>query len=138
MEKFHEKQHTFGTISIISNTGKSPCETYSQYKIRGQIETMIDALKNIVDADRTYMQNQTALEGWMFINLIALKWYYSILNLLKKHELNKKYTPGDFLLFLSEMKMVKINNIWQKSEITKKTAELLEKLNIRYPTANDS
>ena len=138
MEKFHEKQHTFGTISIISNTGKSPCETYSQYKIRGQIETMIDALKNIVDADRTYMQNQTALEGWMFINLIALKWYYSILNLLKKHELNKKYTPADFLLFLSEMKMVKINNIWQKAEITRKTAELLEKLNILYPTANDS
>jgi hypothetical protein len=99
---------------------------------------MIDALKNIVDADCTYMQNQTALEGWMFINLIALKWYYSILNLLKKHELNKKYTPADFLLFLSEMKMVKINNIWQKSEITKKTAELLKKLNIRYPTANAS
>jgi transposase len=72
MEKFHEKRHAFGTISIIGNTGKSSREIYAQYKIRGQVETMIDTLKNIVDADRTYMQNQTALEGWMFINLIAI------------------------------------------------------------------
>ena len=50
------------------------------------------------------MQNELALEGWMFINMIALKWYYILLNLLKKHELNKKYSPADFLLFLSEVK----------------------------------
>ena len=131
---FHEKQHTFGTVSIIGNTGKLARETYLQYKIRAQVETMIDTLKNILEADRTCMQNQTALEGWMFINLIALKWYYSILNLLRKHQLNKKYTPADFLLFLSEIKMVKINNIWQKAEIIKKTAEMLEKLNIQFPT----
>jgi len=30
-------------------------------------------------------QNELALEGWMFINMIALKWYYVILNKLKKH-----------------------------------------------------
>ena len=41
------------------------------------------------------------IEGWMFVNMIALKWYYVILNLLKKYELNKKYSPADFLLFLS-------------------------------------
>jgi transposase len=135
MEKFHEKQHTFGTISIISNTCRSPDEIYNLYKIRGQIETMIDTLKNVMDADRTYMQTRTALQGWMFINLIALKWYYTILNLLKKHELNRKFTPCDFLLYLSELKMVKINNIWQRSEITRKTAEMLEKLNIQCPPA---
>ena len=50
----------------------------------------------------------TTLEGWMFINLIALKWYYVILNLLKKHELNKKYSPTDFLMFLVEVKIMKI------------------------------
>ena len=138
MEKFHEKNHAFGTISIIGNTGKSSREIYAQYKIRGQVETMIDTLKNIVDADRTYMQNQTALEGWMFINLIAIKWYYQILNLLKTYELNKKYSPADFLLFLSEIKMVKINNIWQKAEVTRKTAAMTEKLKIQYLTPNAS
>jgi hypothetical protein len=130
MEKFHEKRHAFGTIAIIENTGKSPREIYVNYKTRGEVETMIDTLKNIVDADRTYMQNELALEGWMFINMIALKWYYVILNMLKKNELNKKYSPSDFLLFLSEVKMVKINNIWHRAEVTKKTIELLQKLGI--------
>ena len=93
-------------------------------------ETMIDALKNIIEADRTYMQNEQALEGWMFINLIALKWYYTILNLLKKKGLNKKYSPMDFLLFLSEIKKVKINDQWYNAEMTKKTRDLLQSLNI--------
>ena len=130
LEKFHEKRHAFGTIAMIENTGKSPREVYVNYKTRGEVETMIDALKNIVDADRTYMQNEKALEGWMFINMIALKWYYALLNLLKKHELNKKYSPADFLLFLSEVKMVKINNTWHRAEVTRKNLELMQKLGI--------
>ena len=130
LDKFHEKQCRFGTLSIIDNTGKAPRDVYVDYKTRGDVETMIDALKNIVEADRTYMQNEKALEGWMFINLIALKWYYTILNLLKKNELNKKYSPMDFLLFLSEVKKVKINDQWYDAEITKNTRELLQSLNI--------
>jgi len=130
IEKFYDKRHTFGTIAIIRNTGKTARETYVEYKTRGQVETMIDTLKNIVEADRTYMQNQSALEGWMFVNMIALKWYYDLLNLLKKHELNKKYSPADLLLFLSEIKKVKINETWQNAETTRKTRELLQKLKI--------
>ncbi|MDR0231066.1 MAG: hypothetical protein LBI82_02985, partial [Dysgonamonadaceae bacterium] len=57
LEKFLDKRHTFGTIAMIENTGKSPKETYLCYKTRGQVETMIDTLKNIVDADRTYKIN---------------------------------------------------------------------------------
>ena len=122
-------------ISVLKFArNKSPKETYVDYKTRGEVETMIDALKNIVDADRTYMHNQQTLEGWMFINLIALKWYYQILNILKKYELNNKYSPSDFLLFLSEVKMVKINNTWQKAEMTKKTFELLQKMKIEHIT----
>ena len=134
MEKFHERRHAFGTIAMIENTKKPPREVYGDYKTRGEVESMIDTLKNVVDADRTCMQNELALEGWMFVNMIALKWYYVILNLLKKHELNKKYSPADFLLFLSEVKMVKINNTWQRAEVTRKTAELMQKLGIEPVT----
>ena len=134
IEKFHDKRYSFGTIAVIRNTSKTPEETYADYKTRGQVETMIDTLKNIVDADRTYMQNQTALEGWMFVNWIALKWYYQILNLLKKYELNKKYSPADFLMFLAEVKMVKINNSWKMAEMTKKTLTILKNLEIMHIT----
>ena len=70
----------------------------------------------------------------MFINLIALKWYYHILNLLKEHELNKSYTPNDLLMMLAEIKKVKINDIWLDAEKTKKTADLLRKLKIEHIT----
>ena len=134
IEKYHDKQHAFGTLSIIGSSGKSAREIYETYKIRGQVETMIDALKNVVEADRTYMQNQTTLEGWMFVNLIALKWYYIVLNLLKEHNLNKEYSPADFLLFLKEVKMVKINDNWQRAEIIEKTAGIMRKLKMGHIT----
>jgi len=134
IDSFHEKQYKLGTIAIIENTGKEPGDIFATYKTRMDVEIMIDALKNIIEADRSYMQNEKALEGWMFINLIALKWYYIILNLLKKHELNKKYSPMDFLLFLSEIKRVKINNRWYDSETTKSTYKLLQTLDILRKT----
>jgi transposase len=130
IESFHQKRHAFGTIALIDNIQKPSGEVYQYYKTRGEVETMIDALKNILDADRTYMQNPQALEGWMFVNMIALKWYYSILNLLKKHELNKNYAPMDLLMMLSEVKKVKINDMWFDAEQTKKTADLLLNLKI--------
>ena len=131
IEKFHQKQHAFGTIALLENTEKQARNVYVDYKTRGQVETMIDALKNIVDADRTFMQNPQTLEGWMFINLIALKWYYRILNLLKENELNKKYSPMDLLMMLAEIKKVKINDRWYDAEKIKKTEELIKKLKIQ-------
>jgi transposase len=120
IEKFHGKRHAFGTVAIIENTGKMAEDVYCRYKSRGEVEAMIDALKNILDADRTYMQNEHALEGWMFVNLVALKCYYTTLNLLKKHVLNGKFSPQDLFPFLSELKKVKINNEWHNTESTKK------------------
>jgi len=50
---------------------------------------MFDAMKNIIDADRTYIQNGDAIEGWMFVNHIALQFYYLIYQQLIAHKLIK-------------------------------------------------
>jgi transposase len=130
IEKFHGKRHALGATAIIENTGKMAEEVYCRYKSRGEVEAMTDALKNILDADRTYMQSAHALEGWMFVNLVALKCYNTTLNLLKKHELNRRFSPQDLFLFLSELKKVKINKDWHNTESTKKTAELLKSIGV--------
>jgi hypothetical protein len=45
-------------------TGKTPAQdTYEDYKSRNEIEILFDAYKNILHADRTYMQNNIAIEG---------------------------------------------------------------------------
>ncbi len=130
MEVFYQKQYHFGTIAMVHNTDKNPESVYINYKSRGQIEEMVDVLKNILEADSSYMQNEQALEAWMFINHISLHWYYLIYQLLAKYELTAKYSPMDFILFLKEIRKVKINGKWHLAEITKKTEKLLEKLNI--------
>lgn len=130
LETFHQKQHRFGTISIMNNLDKTPEQVYIDYKSRGQVETMIDALKNILGADKSYMQDEHALEAWMFINHIALQWYYKIFQLLKSNNLNNRFSPMDLIRFLKEVKKVKINGKWHIAEITKKNMDLLNSLNI--------
>lgn len=130
LDEFHEKQYRFGTIALLNNLEKSAEHIYSDYKSRSQIETMIDALKNVIGSDKSYMQNEQALEAWMFINYIVMHWYYRIIQMLKSAELNSKYSPMDLILFLAEVKKVKINDRWFLAEITKKTQDLLGSLGI--------
>jgi len=130
LKTFHKKQYSFGTIALMHNTKKKAQEVYLDYKSRGQVEGMIDTMKNTIGADKSYMQNEQALEAWMFINFIAIHWYYKIYQLLIKHNLTSKYSPMDLIMFLSEIRKVKINNSWITAETTKKTGDLLNKLGI--------
>ena len=128
---FHQKQSSFGTLAIINNViEKSSEEIYKYYKSRQAIETLFDTMKNILQADASYMQNETALYGWMFINYLALQWYYYGYNLLSEKKLISKYSVRDLLLHLAEIRKVKINNDWKLAEITSKTQALLKKLDI--------
>ena len=129
---FFEKQYEFGTISFITNLEKSVTEEeiYKNYKTRNQIEKMFDVFKNILNADKSYMQDEDALEGWMFINFIAMHWYYKLILKLNKNKLNSKYSPKDIILFLKDVKKIKINEQWYNIEITKKNLLLFNKLNL--------
>ncbi len=83
IKSFHEYAERFGTIALLSNVYTKDAEhIYNTYKSRNEAEVMFDGIKNILHADRTYMQNEDALQGWMFINHIALQWYYIIYSLL--------------------------------------------------------
>ncbi len=131
-ETFYEKQYGFGTISFITNLEEniSAEEVYISYKSRNQIERMIDVFKNVLDADKSYMQDQDALEGWMFINYIAMHWYYKLILKLKENKLNSKYSPKDIIMFLRDVKKIKINDKWMNLEITKKNLKLFNKLGL--------
>lgn len=130
-EKSKLKIKSFGTLALLSNLReKSAEEVYKTYKTRGDIETMIDAMKNILEVDKSYMHNEIALQGWMFISYMALKLYYQIYILLKENKLLKNYSPKDLLMHLAEVKKIKINGQWHLAEYTKKTETLLNKLKI--------
>jgi len=129
---FYDKQYQFGTIAFITNLDNTHTaqSIYSTYKSRNQIEVMFDVFKNLLNADKSYMQNNEAFEGWMFINFIVIHWYYKILHQLQAQKLNSKYSPKDIINFLIDIKKIKINGKWHEDNITKKNKAILEKIMI--------
>ena len=131
LEEYREKQSSFGTISMCTNLrDKSAQEIYEYYKSRNKIETMFDTMKNVLHADHSYMQNEDALRGWMFINHIALQWYYHFYQLLVTNKLIKRFSVKDIIMHLVGVEKIKINDEWKLAEITKKTHLLLQKLGV--------
>jgi transposase len=130
LKEFMEKHHKFGTIIIKSNIGKTPKEIYFLYKKRGEIEQSFDFLKNLLEQDKTYMQNEKSLETWAFINHIALMLNYKIYNLLKEKQMLSNWSVEDFIAHLKYIFKVRINEKWKTTEYTKKTKKMLEKLDI--------
>ena len=129
IEEFHKRAHCFGTFSILTNLiDKTSDEIYAFYKSRMEVERAFDAFKNTIEADRTFMQNDQSMEGWMFMNYLALLAYWRILKLLMKKELLSKFSVKDLLMHLSYIKKIKINGEWCQSEITAKTKKLLNRL----------
>ena len=144
IEEFHEKQSKFGTISVLTNACEtiqladnqtvqkymSPQKVFENLKNRNDIEQLNDTYKNVLEADRTYMQSDASMEAWHFINFLALRTYYKIFHMLKEKNLTKKYSPSDILLLLQTQRKIKINNEWVDSEIPKKTKDVL---NLMFP-----
>jgi hypothetical protein len=50
--------------------------------------------------------------------------------LLSQHDLNKKYSPADFLQMLKEIRKVNIQNKWYNAEVIKRTTDLMEKIGL--------
>lgn len=131
LEKYHQKSSTFGTISLLTekSLNDSP-NVYQTYKSRMFIETMFDGMKNVLDADHTYMQNEQTLQGWMFINHICLQWYQALYIELKEKNLIKKISVNDYIQQLTDIKKIKINDGWHLNEFTNATNKLLNSIGI--------
>lgn len=130
LEHFFDKQYTLGTIAIITALKEEPKRIYELLKCRMEIENLFDAFKNVLEADRTYMNDDYQMEGWMFINFIALVFYYRIYRLLVENSLLNNYTPHDVLIHLSRIHKLKIGEKWWTSEIPKKARNIIEKLDV--------
>jgi transposase len=132
LDSYHLKAQQIGTIAILTNLDpkNTPQQIYEFYKCRAAVEILFDTFKNILFADVTYTRSNEALEGWLFINHIALIFYYRLYKRLIQHNQLKKYSPKDILMHLNTIKRVKINQNWVIAEVPTKSKTILEKLEI--------
>lgn len=158
LEQYHEKQKRFGTITVLTNTTQPkeepfttakaknvkkqnpnttktaeveplhPKKVFEYLKSRNDIEQLNDTYKNVLEADRTYMQSEETMEAWHFINFLAIRAYYRLFATLANKKLTSKLSPKDALLLLQTKKKVKINELWVDAEVPKKTQDLIENI----------
>ena len=131
VEKYHKKRKQFGTLSLLTKISrKSGEQIYKIYKSRNQIEVMFDGLKNVLGADRTYMQNEETLQGWMFANHIALLVHHRLYRLLLDGEKLKKHSVKALIERLSLIRKAKIGSQWADTEVVKSSTVLLKDIGI--------
>ena len=126
MENYKAKALQFGTLALMTTSGKDAEQVYLDYKTRGDVEQAIDAFKNIIEADHSYMQDEKSLEAWTFICLIALQWYYDLSERLKKAEMCNKFAPMDMVRSLSRVRTVRVDKKWIPAEVMKKDRQLVQ------------
>ena len=126
MENYKAKALQFGTLALMTTSGKDAEHVYLDYKTRGDVEQAIDAFKNIIEADHSYMQDEKSLEAWTFICLLAMQWYYDLSERLKKAELSNKFAPMDMVRSLSRVRTVRVDEKWIPAEVMKKDRQLVE------------
>jgi hypothetical protein len=54
-------------------------------------------VKNLLEADKLYLQDSESLFGQLFIPFLSLYGYAKIQNIIRKEELTSKYSPGDLI-----------------------------------------
>ena len=129
-EMYYQKQKNFGKMFLLSNIDEGPEIIYNLYKDREQIEYAFDVFQNLLEADKSYLQEAAKFEGYTFLNFLSLYLYYLILNKLKLNELNKKYSVKDSILMLSKVKIYDFEDEEILSEVPKQVRLIAEKLDL--------
>ena len=130
VSRFRSVENRRGKISVVTDLKVSGEVVYDMLKTRVDIEQAYDTLKNTIHADRTYVRDDHQLQGWMFVNFIALMLHYRIYNLLRKREMLRHYSPRDVIEHLERISRLKIGDEWKYSEIPKKSRKIMEELDL--------
>lgn len=107
---FGRLRDRMGTISVMTDLKVSGEIVYGMLKSRADVEQSYDTFKNTIHADRTYMRDDHQLQGWMFVNFIALMMHYRIYSMLKKMDLLSHHSPEDVIRHLERIYMLRIGD----------------------------
>lgn len=129
-EMYYQAQYKFGKLFLLSDCDDEPETIYKLYKDRDQIEYAFNVFQNLLEVDKSHLQETEKFEGYVFLNLLSLYLYYLILNKLKANDLNKKWSVKDVILLLSKVKIYDFEGEELMSEVPKQVRLLAKKLEL--------
>ena len=98
------KQNHIGWLVIISNKTKDATEALRSYRQKDAIEKGFDDLKNDLDMKRLRIHSNTAMEGRIFIQFVALILTTYLRGIMEKQGWNRSHNLQEIM---SEMKSLK-------------------------------
>lgn len=107
-DELNDAQKRAGKILIVSNLDIEENSIFMQYRSRDRIEKLFDTYKNVLQADKLYLQDNESVFGHIFISFLSLYAYTKIEITLKKADLLSKLSPKDILLDLSKVYLDKL------------------------------
>jgi len=128
--EYNQLKNSFGTLSILTDSGLSAEKTYALYKERRDVEYAFDTLQNTLGADTTWMRTRESLQGYLFIHFIALHLYSQILDHLKRKDLLKQYSVQEILTYLSKVCVVEVDGEDRIGEVSLQTKQVIKKLEV--------
>ena len=114
----------FGKIPVLSNLDLDPEELYKMWKTREDVEESFDIMKNDLEEDKTYLQDDDSVHGYFLTILVALYIRYRILNILRDRKVNGKLSVNEVLTELSRVYLITMGARRVLSEITKKAGDI--------------
>ena len=129
-ETLNKRIKRAGRILILSSIVAEPQEIYELYKSRNLVENHFAAFKGLIQADKLYLRDATAVFGHVFIGFLCLYLYCRILNRIKKAELSAHLSPQGLLLKLSKVYAVANDENRWITEVPKQVKQIPERLKL--------
>lgn len=99
-------QDKAGNFIVVSSKELPAREVYRIYKTRCEMENLFDIAKNELSANRSHMQDDAHITGFLFIVFLSLITRFGITKLIEKADLLPSYGPEDVLDILGTMKII--------------------------------
>ena len=129
-----QREKKLGKFAILSNMRSDPREIYDLYKSREEVKVAFDAMENELENDKAYLHTTYGLRGYFFISFISLYMYFSILQVLKDHDLSQKISVKEALFELSKIYMTVSGARRTVSEIPEKSQKIADTFGLKlYP-----
>ena len=135
-EAIDTAEKDFGFFALMSNEIKEPIEALRIYRNKDLVEKAFGNMKERLNMRRTTVSSDSALEGKLFVQFIALIYLSYIKKQMSDQKLYKKYTMQELLDELDVIECFEQpgKNI-RIGEMTKKQEDLYRKLGVEPPTS---
>lgn len=138
-EAIDEARERYGFFVLISNEIKDPVAALKLYRNRDVVEKAFGNLKERLNLRRTLVSSESALEGKLFVEFVALIYLSYIKKQMEEEDLFSKYTMHELLDELDVIECFQHpGGILIPGEVLTKQEELYRKLGVTPLPASPS